>query len=120
MLLSRPVAQSAVVNQRGRTTAVEVERLARAELDEHVCELGQRHSGVLRRAAVAHDGQQPVARDRQSGARVAALRDVGVELMRSSGEALDVLAIAHDTLSTSYEQRSRLQQVAVERRRKLV
>ncbi len=88
VLLARVVAQLAGVHERGRAAAVEVDRRLGAELDHRSGQLPERQPGVALGAPVAGHGERAMAADPQGGARVAAGRDVGVELVSSGGEAL--------------------------------
>ena len=80
------------MDERGRSAAVEVDRVARPSADHHVRELEHREPRVDARAApVACDGDQRVVGEPDGGARVALLRDVRVELLGAGAEALVVV-----------------------------
>src|SRR5829696_4552427 len=72
VLLARPVDELAVADERGRAAAVEVERVARAEVDEQVRQLGERQAGVVGRPPVAGDREHVALRQRDRAARMAA------------------------------------------------
>ena len=62
-------------------------------------------------ASVAGDREQPLVGDPKRGARIAPLRDIGVELVRCGGEPLAVLSVGDRPPAVDHEPRPRLQQV---------
>src|SRR5687767_858744 len=89
-VLAREVLEPAAGDQGGRPAAVEVERVPAAERDHEAGQLEQRQPGVVTRAAVAGDGEDAPVGQPDRGARVAADRRVGVELVGGGLEALVV------------------------------
>ena len=111
MLRRRPPATSDVEPPPSRFSAC-----TRAERDQRLGQLAHREAGLVVGAAVAGDGEQPVApRDAERGARVAAVGDVGVELAPAGREALGVAGA--DDAPPRDQQRAGLQQVAARARR---
>ena len=97
----RPVEEMPAVDERRRAAAVEVDRALGAELDHHLGQLAHREPVVDARASpVARDRDSDAVRDPEGGARVAAVRDVRVELPRAGGEPLEV-ALASKTTGPS-------------------
>lgn len=90
MLLSRRVAQDTVEDQRGGAASIEVDGTAGAESCHGLGQLGEGEARLVGRAAVAGHGDQLRVREAERGPWVAALSDVGVELLRACGEALGI------------------------------
>ena len=84
----------------------------RAEVGERLGQLVEREARLVVGAAVAGDREEPVAGDRERGARVAPVGDVGVELVGGGAEALASSSRSKATRPSLHEQRAGLEQVA--------
>ena len=107
------------VDDRGRSTAVQVDRLTRAEGDHQPRQLPELKSRVDAGAApVAAHRQQLTVADAERAARVATDGDVRVELPGARREPLAIGAVNHRP-AIVYEQRAGLQEVTGRRVGKL-
>ena len=119
VILARPVDEPPVADERRRAAAVEVQRAARAEPDA-----ARRASSpsVSPASSSWRPSQATASRwvggERERAARVAAVGDVGVELVRARGEAL-VVAAGQRARAVAHEQRAGLEQVAGRRGRQV-
>ena len=100
------------VHERGGSATIEVDRLLGPARDQQPRELRELEAAVDPGAAsVAADRQELRLAETQRAARVATDRYVGVELGRTRGETLPILAV-HQGAPAGHEQRPRLNQVA--------
>lgn len=100
------------VHEGGRAATVEIDGFLGAERDHEPGQLAELEPAIDPRAApvAAHREELGLA-DPERAARVAANRDVGIELRRARGKALPVFAI-HQGAAPGHEQRPGLHQVA--------
>src|SRR5688572_1781553 len=101
----------AVHDERGRPSAVEVDRISSAEIGHDSSQLCEREPCFARRAPLAHNRDELLRAQAEGGTWVAASGDVRVELTRAGGEALRVGARLHQADSVTHEKRTCLQQV---------
>src|SRR6476659_5842137 len=106
------------MHQRRGTASVEVDRALGPELDHQFGELAHRQPSVdVRAASIAGNRNQPPLPDSERRTRMAADRDVRVELRHISREAFAVVIPVEHDRPVSDEQRAGLQQVALRPRR---
>jgi len=112
MVCPGTVAQAPAAHERGRPSAVEVDRGVGTEVDQEIGELGEGQAGVFVAAAVDGDREHALTGKRQGGTGIAAGGDVGVELARAGREALGVLAVLYRPAAVADEERAGLEKVA--------
>src|SRR5262249_25262962 len=100
------------VDERRRSTAVQIDGVMRPERDHQLSKLVERQAGIdVRPTTIAGDRDELIGCETQRRARVSPHGDVRVELIRGRANALDVIGV-RDEPPALHEQRSGLQEVA--------
>src|ERR1700716_3348614 len=106
--LARVVAEATGADERGRTAAVKVQRLACPKAGHRLRELVQRESCLVVRAALASECDQALSVRSERRSRMTPVGDVRVELVGRGRKSLFVAAYSS---SVTNEERPGLQQI---------